>query len=239
VRACYPQATIYASRRALPLIENPTKIGVQLYRRLMWGMPSPVDGVRSLDDVDDVLQTPHFRFRAVETPGHSRDHISLFEPSHRWIFCGDAFVAGQERSWAREFDLFSVLSSLRTLASLRPERLFSGSGHVSRTPLPEIYDKIGSLMRLAREVARLDAAGMASSEMVASIFNGESPLRFWTVGHFSAANLIEACRSYNALFSAGTPMANTQSSLQTFDLETSDPGDASTSKPADKSDFVR
>jgi glyoxylase-like metal-dependent hydrolase (beta-lactamase superfamily II) len=204
VHAKYPQASVFASRHAIPLIQNPAKAQVQLYRRLMWGIPRGVESVRTLDDVDNVVYTYSYRFRVIETPGHSRDHISLYEPSQRWIFSGDAYSGGQERNWATDFDFFAVVSSLRTLASLRPERLFTGTGSVRRTPLPDLHDKIGSLVRLSKEVAKLDASGMSVSEMVNYLFRGESALRVWTNGHFSAANLIEACRSYNALMSPDT-----------------------------------
>jgi len=199
VRARFPGVSVYASRAALPVIENPALLQMQRYRRLVWGVPSPQKGVRSLDEVEDVIRTPAYTLRVIETPGHSRDHVSYFEPTYRWLFCGDTFLSGREIAWAPEFDMFAIVSSLRTLAALRPERLFSGSGTVRRTPLPDLHGKIGDLIQLAGEVARLESAGCAIGEMVEMLFKGEPRLRLWTMGHFSAANLIEACRAYNAV----------------------------------------
>ncbi|HAJ38837.1 MAG TPA: hypothetical protein DCL15_24490 [Chloroflexi bacterium] len=195
----YPDARVYASRQSLPLIENPELIGMQLYRQAIWGKPQAYSGARSLDEIEDIIRTPQFTLRAIETPGHSRDHVSYFEPAYRWLFCGDAFIGGRDIAWAPEFDMFAIVSSLRTLATLRPERLFPGSGTVRRTPLPDLLGKITSLIQLAEKVQKLDAAGRSTAEIVMMLFGGEPGIHRWTFGHFSAANLVEACRVYNDL----------------------------------------
>lgn len=205
VHQAFPQAPIYAATRSLPTIEQPERLRLPLFRRLLWGLPQPFTNVLTLDAIDNVVQTDHFTFRVVETPGHTPDHITLFEPLQRWLFCSDAFIYGRDESWTPEADLFGVVSSLRTLASLHPERLFSGNGRISRTPLPELHEKIGDLVRLTREVAQLDAAGIPVPQMVAQLFPNESRLAFWTWGHYSATHLVEACRSYNAIFAPVGP----------------------------------
>lgn len=196
----YPKVTVYASPHTLPFLHDPKRITLPFYRRLVWGEPQPcVVGV-SLDKVDNLIRTPNYQLRTIETPGHTLDHIVLFEPRQRWLFSGDVFVHSQTSAWAAEADLFGVVSSLRTLAELHPERLFPSDGRISRTPLPELHGKIGHFLQLIREVARLDALGLSTAEIVLRLFQKEPPIHFWTLGHYSAANLIDACRSYNALF---------------------------------------
>ena len=235
----FQHAPIYAPYRAIGVIQEPTRLQLHLYRRMVWGVPKALKQVRALDDVDNTLRTSLYTFRVVETPGHSRDHISLFEPTQRWLFSGDVFVGGSERSWARDSDLFSVIGSLQTLISLRPERLFPSSGEVRRTPRPELAEKIASLQRLSKEVARLDAAGMSVEEMVTCLFKGESPLRLWTNGHISAANLIEACRSYNALMVATSEDVAVTLPRRSRHPVTPDSPDSSANESADRGDMVR
>jgi glyoxylase-like metal-dependent hydrolase (beta-lactamase superfamily II) len=235
----FPQAPIYAAARALPTIEEPTRLKPQLYRRFLWGVPAAFTNVLTLDAVDNVIRSNHYTFRVIETPGHTPDHISLYEPTQRWVFCSDAFIYGRDDAWTPEADLFGVISSLRTLASLHPERLFAGDGRVSRTPLPELHEKIGDLVKLTREVARLEAAGVRVPEIVARLFPSESILQFWTMGHYSATHLVEACRSYNAIFS---PFAQTEQSTASPPANLSapvDPSDSSTNLSADQGDWMR
>jgi hypothetical protein len=64
-------------------------------------------------------------------------------------------------------------------------------------------------------------------------------LRLWTGGHFSAANLVEACRSYNALMTAtaddmaGMPLSRPRRSFAP------DSPDSSANESADRGDMVR
>lgn len=239
LQARYPDVLVYASARAVPTLLDPSRLHMQFYRHVIWGKPRPVANVHFLDELDNVVRTPAYSFRVIETPGHSPDHISLFEPQQRWLFCGDAFIGGSDRSWLREADLFAVLSSLRTLSSLRPERLFPGSGTVRRNPLPDLHNKIGGLTRLSREVAHLDASGLSVDEIVICLFKGESSFRLWTGGHFSAANLVEACLSYNALMAPDSTARSGPVSPRSPHTLTSDSPDSSANESADRGDMVR
>ncbi|MEZ4861341.1 MAG: MBL fold metallo-hydrolase [Caldilineaceae bacterium] len=242
----YPTAAIYAARQALPAIREPKVEQIPLYSRLIWGRPQPCTAVHSLDEVNNMICGRQYTLRVIETPGHAPDHIALFEPHHRWLFSGDVFVHGQDEAWVAEADLFGVVSSLRTLATLHPERLFPSDGYISRTPLPELHGKISALVHLAHEVARLDALGFSTAEMVVQLLHKEPPIHFWTMGHYSAAKLINACRSYNAIFS---PFANGAAAPSTAQntTQTTDPDDASddssndssTNWPIDWEDLIR
>lgn len=206
VRECFPHASIYAPMHALPVFSDPKRLKLNLYQRLFWGTPAPVEGVCGFDEIDNVLQTPEYTFRVLETPGHTRDHVSFFEPNRRWLFCGDAFIGGKEDAWTAEAEMFGVVSSLRALASLRPERLFPGSGNVRRTPLPELQQKIRQLVKLAQEVGKLESVGLTTQEIAACLFKEEPRITFWTRGHYSTINLVKACRSYNAVFAPIHPV---------------------------------
>ncbi|MEZ4620716.1 MAG: MBL fold metallo-hydrolase [Caldilineaceae bacterium] len=195
----YPEAVVYAARRTIPLLREPQPL--PFYRRLLWGAPPPWPGPLTItDEVNDRIITNGYTFHVVETPGHSPDQIALFEPTQRWLFSGDTYAHGEDTAWPAETDLFGVICSLRTLASLHPERLFPSDGRISRTPLPELHGKIGELIRQAREVARMDALGLTVDEMMLRLFQKEPPIHFWTMGHYSVRHLIAACRSYNAMF---------------------------------------
>lgn len=232
----YPKVRIYAAPRALPILADPERIALPLYRRIVWGRPQPCRVAVSLDTVDNLIRTATYRFRVLETPGHTPDHIALFEPGQRWLFSGDVFVHSQQNAWAAEADLFGVVCSLRTLAELHPARLFPCDGRISRTPLPELHGKIGQLLQLTRDVARMDALGLTKEEMVLRLFHKEPPLYFWTAGYYSAANLIDACRSYNALF-AQLDMAPTAPASAPSDEETG--SSDSSNWPFDWEDLIR
>ena len=235
VRDRYPEAPIYASRRTLPLIAEPERLDMHRYRRLIWGMPRPVKDAIALDEVGNRLTAGDYTFRVVETPGHSSDHISLFEPNQRWAFTGDAFIGGRDLAWTPESDMFSTIGSLRTLASLRPERIFPGSGNVRRTPQPDLQAKIGYLVALSREVGRLEAEGLDVSAIVDRLIPQTPSIQRWTLGHFSSRALIEACRSHNAIvFPAGAPAEDNSTGRRPWPAS-----DSRSNPPSSRSDRVR
>src|SRR5262245_13027925 len=49
----FRHAPIFAPYRAIQVIQDPTRLRLQLYRRLVWGVPKALKQVRSLDDVDN------------------------------------------------------------------------------------------------------------------------------------------------------------------------------------------
>ncbi len=59
-----------------------------LYRRLAWGVAEAAPATA----VGQWLETPHFRFHVIHTPGHAPDHIVLYEPDHGWLFSGDLYL---------------------------------------------------------------------------------------------------------------------------------------------------
>jgi len=229
LRRRFPNARIYASPQSIEIIQDPQRLHPQFYRRVLWGVPKAVPTVEPLPLQ---VETEQFRLRVVETPGHSPDHVSFFEPTHRWVFTGDAFIGGKDQSWAAEYEMFGIISSLRTLAALRPERLFPGSGNVRRTAQPELHGKIAQLLGLCQEVSRLDAKKFTTDEIVEQLLDGESRMRFWTQGHFSGAHLVEACRRYNEIFD---PSAIDDVIISTTTDD--DVDDSSTSESADQNDW--
>lgn len=241
LRKRYPHIPVFAAQRAQAIVQDPTQLQMQFYRRVVWGSPEAVDEITPLNEVADVLRTPRFTLRAVETPGHSRDHVCYFEPSQRWVFSGDAFIGGRDRAWAREYDLLGVIGSLRTLAGLDIERLFPGSGNVRRSPANDILDKIAYLMQLARDVERLESAGMRAEAIAAQFFGKDDDnLAFWTQRQFTALHLIEACRSYNAILRAEKGPRRTTPFVDFDDDEDATNADPSSSDhSADLGDLMR
>jgi hypothetical protein len=70
-------AEIYAHPGALAFLEKPRLIGMQLYRRVVWNTPDPSRG----RPVGDTVSTSRRNLQVILAPGHSPDHICLYEPA--------------------------------------------------------------------------------------------------------------------------------------------------------------
>lgn len=179
-------ATIYAHPLALPYLRDPSRIRLQLYRRVFWGWPTPSEG----REVPREIFTDHHRFQVIHAPGHSPDHIILYEPNTGWAFTGDLFIGGKDRAYRPDYDIQATLASLRKLAALDISYLFPGSGSVRPNPCQEILDKIAHLEELHARIHELHRRGLDEKRIARTLFGREGSLTYLTCGHFSGVNLV-------------------------------------------------
>lgn len=70
---------ILAHPLALPVLADPRRRQPQQwYRRFFWGWPEPSHAQPVADGA--VIETLRYRFHVLHTPGHSPDHLCLYEP---------------------------------------------------------------------------------------------------------------------------------------------------------------
>src|SRR3989304_3731826 len=83
-----------------------------------------------------------YAYRVLALPGHSRDHIGLFEETRGWLFSGDAYIGGRDRVLRRDYDVWDMIRTFRSLASLPINAMFTGTGHVLHDPVRRIERKL-------------------------------------------------------------------------------------------------
>lgn len=182
-------AEIGAHPQAVPILADPGRLRLQPYRRLMWGSPAPSQG----RPVGETVRTERYTFRVILTPGHSEDHMALYEPEEGWLFSGDAYVGGRDRTLRADNDVYTIIASLKTLAALPATRLFQGSGTVRHDPQEAMREKIEYLETLGARVWQLYEAGFTPKEIRDRLLGREMAMTYLTLGHFSGFNLV---RSY-------------------------------------------
>ena len=180
---------ILAHADALPILANPRLLQLQPYRCLFWGYPAP----SLAKPVGEIAETAHHRFQVIHTPGHSPDHICLYEPEEGWLFSGDAYIGGRDRALRADYNIYAIIDSLKKLAQLEVSRLFPASGTVRDNPRQEIVLKIEYLEETGGQVRELHQKGLSLSHIRRAVFGRELPIAYITLGHFSAQNLV---RSY-------------------------------------------
>jgi glyoxylase-like metal-dependent hydrolase (beta-lactamase superfamily II) len=177
---------ILAHPAALPILANPKLQPLQAYRRIFWGWPEPSRG----RPIGDWVETSRHRFRVIRTPGHSPDHICLFEPEQGWLFSGDAYIGGRDRALREGNDILGILSSLRRLGELPVRTIFSGSGSVRSRGTEPLDNKIAYLEELGSRINALDRQGYTPRQIRRRLFGPEVPLTYLTLGHFSGLRLV-------------------------------------------------
>lgn len=190
---------ILAHPLALPVLAEPRlRQPLQPYRRLMWGWPESSKGEQVADG--EMIRTEKFSFQVIYTPGHSSDHICLYEPKRGWLFSGDLFVGGRDCALSEDADIWGVIQSLNKVAELSLSKLFPGSARVRENPGDELREKIAYLEEMGNRVLDLYDKGWGVDAIAHVVFGGPMFIEAFTLGHFSRRNLV---RSYLRLQSNG------------------------------------
>ncbi|MBN1135782.1 MAG: MBL fold metallo-hydrolase [Anaerolineae bacterium] len=179
---------ILAHPDALPILANPKLQPLQPYRRLFWGWPKPSHG----QPVGTEVETEHLCFRVIHTPGHSPDHVCLFEPDRGWLFSGDTYIGGQDRALREGYDIYEIIASLKKLAGLPVQTIFAGSGSVRTEGVKPLQDKIAYLEELGEQIQTLHSQGLSPRQIRRQLFGAELSIAYVTLGHFSGIRLIQS-----------------------------------------------
>jgi glyoxylase-like metal-dependent hydrolase (beta-lactamase superfamily II) len=182
-------AQILAHPDALPVLAHPRDIYLRPYQRVMWGYPEP----SAAEPVPEFVETERYRFQVIHTPGHSPDHICLFEPHQGWLFSGDAYVGGRDRALRLDYNVWQIIDSLKKLAGLDPQVIFAGSGSVRNDAREELASKIQYLEETGERVLSLHRKGYSKRRIRLEVLGRELPIAIYTLGNFSGKNLV---RSY-------------------------------------------
>ncbi len=189
---------IQGARQGVEILAHPLGLAVladprgaqplRYYRRMFWGWPEPSQG-RPLQE-GTWIESGRYRFQVVYTPGHSPDHICLYEPEQGWLFSGDLFVGGQDRALRAGYDIWQMIASLKRVATLPLTRLFPGSARVRDNSTEALNEKITYLEALGEEVLVLHRKGYSVRAIVRALMGKITLVEMVTLGHFSRRRLV-------------------------------------------------
>lgn len=157
---------------------------IPLYRRATWGTrtPLPTDA--------PVAHAPPFAL--VATPGHSPDHHVVWDAAHDTVYAGDLYLGVKVRIAHPEESPRALVASLRTVAALRPRRLFDGHRGLVTDPGPLLAAKAAWLEETIGAIETLAARGWPAGRIRARVL-GREPVTGWASrGEYSKGNLVRA-----------------------------------------------
>ncbi|MDO9124804.1 MAG: MBL fold metallo-hydrolase, partial [Deltaproteobacteria bacterium] len=176
-----------AHPRTTSYMKSPSR-WIRLYRRFVWGTPPP----SKMAQVDSEVRTKNHRFLVIPTPGHSDDHICLYEPDEGWLFSGDLFLDEEVRYTREDEDVYALLDSLKKIAPLHIRKMFCSFSGVIKSPREAIQKKIDFLENLREKVEEGLKQGRSSREIQKKLLGPGDRFRFITSGQISKKNTIQA-----------------------------------------------
>ena len=189
IKRCHPNLEVLAHPLALPVLADPRgKQPLHPYRRVFWGWPEPSKGIAIEEGT--LLETEKYCFEVLFTPGHTRDHLCLYERREGWLFTGDLYVGGRDRAIRAGSEIWEIIQSLKRLAQLPAERLFPGCARVRDNPGEVLASKAAYLEELGRRIQDLYQRGMQLPGITRAACGCPMPVEILTQGHFSRRHLV-------------------------------------------------
>jgi len=177
-------AEILAPAAAVALLARPYRRPA--YRRIVWGQPRPV-AARPLPDRVTIAGVP---FDVVRTPGHTPDHVCLFQPDERWLFTGDLYVAAQPPYLRAVEDAAVILASLERVAALRPRLLCCAHSGFVENGGEALRATIRKLRRLGEAAEALARRGLTVRAVTRRLLGPEGWLTWISGGAFAKRHLV-------------------------------------------------
>lgn len=177
---------VYVHRKGMDRLKNP-QLEMQI-QKFLYGLPEPSNP----KEIPSVLKTGEYTFDVMYTPGHSPDHISLYEPRKKWAFTGDLLLWGPTREVFVDVKIYDAIESLERLADLDIDILFPGHGPPFRNPKEALAKQVGTLKDFGMQIRELHERGWNAEEIRNHLFGRERMYVYLCGGKFSALNLIKS-----------------------------------------------
>ena len=159
---------------------------VALYRRVVWGEPAPLGTFTAAPPVAGLELLP--------APGHSVDHHVIWDAGRRTLFGGDLFLGVKVRVAHPEEDPRLLVSTLRRVAALEPERFFDAHRGLIPTPVAALRLKADWLETTIASIDDRIARGWDDRTIRRELLGREAFSSYISGGEYGKRNLVRAVR---------------------------------------------
>jgi len=179
---------VYAHVKALPYLENPRLNDLRMYQRIVWDWPKKSKGTAIGDGID----AGNYHFRVIQAPGHTEDHICLYEPDKKWLFTGDLFCGTNFIYLRRDENYLEILETLKKLSQLAIKTVFCNLKGAVENGREALLKKISKMEGLRDRVINLREKGLRPKSIRQKIMGSEGAWDLITGGHYSKQNTIDS-----------------------------------------------
>ncbi len=178
---------IYTHENTLPHIKKQKHLPwIYRFGRKLAGQFEPVI-------YPEKLTTERYEFIPIYTPGHTDDHVVLYEPHKKWLFTGDLYITANPKVAHRSESIQQYIESLEKILTLDFETIFCAHEGVVTDGREKIKEKIAYLKRMRKAATEMHQEGFTDEEIVKIIFPRQVVLESITFGAFSRKKFIKAC----------------------------------------------
>lgn len=157
---------------------------IRAYRRIVWGQTARLTApLVSFDPAP---------LQIIETPGHTEDHLVVWDPERRVLASGDLFLGVKVRVAHLHESPRTLLQSLRTVAALEPRILLDPHRGAVDNATALLRAKIGWMEETIGRIRTLAAEGCSEREIQTRVLGREPFVGWVSFGEYSKRSLVRA-----------------------------------------------
>lgn len=157
---------------------------IRVYREFVWGRNPPLRV--TLRDFDPAP------LQIIPTPGHTDDHIVVWDAERRIVASGDLYLGVKVRIAHPHESPKALLASLRAVVALEPRLLLDAHRGVVRNPTAALGAKIGWMEETIGAITALAAGGCGEREIRRRVLGRESLVGWVSRGEYSKQSFVQS-----------------------------------------------
>ncbi|MBL4648687.1 MAG: MBL fold metallo-hydrolase [Aureispira sp.] len=179
---------VYAHQTCARLMESPPP--VCFLERKTWGVNTAVQGIIP---IDKTIETEQYKFHIINTPGHSEDHICLYEANQGWLFSGDLYVHHYIRYFMATESVTQQIESLKKVLELDVQRYFCSHSFSEDLFQERFGRKLKFLEDFYGNVVQLHQKGLGPTKIMKELRMKEKwMIRLLSGGWLSGLNMVHS-----------------------------------------------
>jgi len=184
----YLKCPSYAHPLCAEIMKSPPE--VCFIERKTWGSNNAVDNIIP---IEDEIKTANHNFQIIHTPGHSDDHVCLYEPNEGWLFSGDLYVHHYIRYFMGSESVTEQMESIKKVLKLDFDRIFCSHNPKETEGKANFQRKLQFLEDFYGNVVQLHEQGLSPSRIMKQLKLKESWfVRLTSSGWLSGVNMVKS-----------------------------------------------
>jgi len=164
------------------------KMKLPLYRKVFWGERAPFQPIA----LNSTHKTPNYTWDFIHTPGHSHDHIALYNREKKWLFGGDLYVQSTPKSLFAFESIPTIIQSLRTILTYDFEIYICSHAGVIENGRGAIETKLNYLLEIEQKVLSLHKDGNSRREIRKELFPNRHAMNYLSLFENSPQHIVNS-----------------------------------------------
>lgn len=163
----------YLSAKGIPIYLHPLSVEKSkkradylLYRKLFWGIRPPYKA----NPHEETFESRKYKWRVIETPGHTQDHVSFLNVSTGQLFSGDLYVKPHTKLILRNENIPQIMQSIEKVLQLDFGEMFCCHAGYVKDGKKALQEKLDYLYGLRDKVQSLFKEGYSIDEINQLLF---------------------------------------------------------------------